>query len=86
MEVKVETKENEIMAAPKLLHYLDVRGKIVIGDTTHTQRSLSIEVVTAGGEYVRITWSGPIWNRPSNWNGASRTPRPESSRPKLITV
>lgn len=54
MEVEVETKHNEIVAAPKLLHYLDVRGKGVIGDAMHTQRKLSIEVVTGGGDYVWI--------------------------------
>lgn len=52
MQVAVETKENEIVAAPKLLHQLDVRGKVMIGDAMHTQRKLSIEVVTAGGDYV----------------------------------
>lgn len=52
MQVAVETKENEIVAASKLLHHLDVRGKVMIGDAMHTQRKLSIEVVTAGGDYV----------------------------------
>lgn len=54
MEVEVDTKANEIVAAPKLLHHLDVRGKVVVGDAMHTQRQLSIEIVTAGGDYLWI--------------------------------
>jgi predicted transposase YbfD/YdcC len=54
MEVEVETKQNEIVVAPKLLHYLDVRDKVVIADAMHTQRKLSIEVVTAGDDFVWI--------------------------------
>ncbi len=52
MQVEVDSKENEIVAAPKLLEVLDLRGKVVIGDAMHTQRQLSIEIVTAGGDYV----------------------------------
>jgi predicted transposase YbfD/YdcC len=54
MQIEVETKANEIVAAPKLLHYLDIRGKVVIGDALHTQRNLSIEVVTAQADYLWI--------------------------------
>jgi hypothetical protein len=54
MQVEVDRKENEIVAAPKLLEVLDLRGKVVIGDAMHTQRQLSIEIVTAGGDYVWI--------------------------------
>jgi predicted transposase YbfD/YdcC len=52
MQVEVECKENEIVAAPKLLEVLDLRGKVVVGDALHTQRQLSIEIVTAGGDYL----------------------------------
>jgi predicted transposase YbfD/YdcC len=51
-QVEVERKENEIVAAPKLLHVLDLRGKVVIGDALHTQRQLSLEIVQAGGDYL----------------------------------
>ena len=54
MQVEVERKENEIVAAPKLLETIDLRGKVVIGDAMHTQRQLSIEIVTAGGDYLWI--------------------------------
>jgi len=52
MQVEVDSKENEIVAAPKLLETLDLRGKVVIGDAMHTQRQLSVDIVTAGGDYV----------------------------------
>jgi predicted transposase YbfD/YdcC len=52
MQVEVGQQENEIVAAPRLLRVLDVRGKVVIGDAIHTQRSLSIDIVRAGGAYV----------------------------------
>jgi len=54
MQIAVESKENEIVAAPKLLKVLDLRGKVVIGDAMHTQRQLSIEILTAGGDYLWI--------------------------------
>jgi predicted transposase YbfD/YdcC len=52
MQVEVESQENEIVAAPKLVEVLDLRGKVVIGDAMHTQRDLSIEIVTQGGDYM----------------------------------
>lgn len=52
MQVEVESQENEIVAAPKLVHALDLRGKVVVGDAMHTQRGLSIEIVTQGGDYL----------------------------------
>jgi predicted transposase YbfD/YdcC len=52
MLVEVESKENEIVAAPRLLKSIDLRGKIVTGDAMFAQRELSEMVVKAGGEYV----------------------------------
>jgi predicted transposase YbfD/YdcC len=55
MQMVVEKeKENEIVVAPKLLKCLDLRNKVVIGDAMHTQRQLSIQIVTAGGNFVWI--------------------------------
>ena len=54
MQVEVDSQENEIVAAPRLLEVLDLRGKVVIGDAMHTQRQLSIDIVTAGGDYLWI--------------------------------
>lgn len=52
MEVAVDSKENEIVAAPKVLKSLDLNGVIVIGDALHTQRKISAQVVEAGGDYL----------------------------------
>jgi predicted transposase YbfD/YdcC len=52
MQVAVESKENEISAAPRVLKSIDLRGKIVSGDALLTQRDLSTRIVEAGGEYV----------------------------------
>ncbi len=52
MQLEVGKKENEIVAAPKLLKCLDLRGKIVTGDAMFAQRALSIQIVGAGGYYI----------------------------------
>ncbi len=52
MQVEVGCKENEIVAAPRVLKSIDLKGKVVTGDAMFTQRELSRLVVEAGGEYV----------------------------------
>jgi len=54
-QVEVDSKENEISAAPRLLQTLELRGKIVIGDAMHTQRAISVDIVRAGGDYIWTT-------------------------------
>jgi predicted transposase YbfD/YdcC len=51
-QVEVGQKENEIPAAPRVLGMLDLRGKIVTSDALLTQRTISIQIVEGGGEYV----------------------------------
>ncbi len=51
-QVEIENKANEIVAAPRLLKGLDLRGKIVTADAMLAQRELSIQVIEAGGDYV----------------------------------
>lgn len=51
-QVEVGQKENEIPAAPRVLGMLDLRGKIVTADALLTQRTISIQIVESGGEYV----------------------------------
>ena len=51
-QVAVDTKTNEIGAAPQVLKMLDLRGKIVTGDAMFAQRALSGLIVEAGGDYV----------------------------------
>lgn len=52
MQVEVEGKENEIVAAPRLLKSVDLKGKIVTGDAMFAQRELSELIVERGGEYL----------------------------------
>lgn len=55
MQLVVEKdKENEIVVAPHLLAWLDLRGKVVVADALHTQRALSVQVVAAGGDFVWV--------------------------------
>jgi predicted transposase YbfD/YdcC len=52
MEVAIEGKGSEILAAPKVLKQIDLREKVVMGDALHTQRQVSIQIVESGGEYI----------------------------------
>ena len=53
-QVAIESKQNEITAAPTLLGYVDLRNKVVVGDAMHTQRQISIQIGKAGGNYIWI--------------------------------
>ena len=52
MQIEVDCKANEIVAAPQLLSYLDLTGCVVTGDAMFTQRELCIEIIEAGGHFV----------------------------------
>lgn len=52
MQIAVENKEGELPAAPRLLEALDLRHKVVRGDALFTQRTLSAQIVAAGGDYL----------------------------------
>lgn len=54
MQMEVGSKENEIVAAPRMLKSVDLQGKIITGDAMFAQRELSRQVNEAGGDYV---WS-----------------------------
>jgi predicted transposase YbfD/YdcC len=51
-QVAVESKENELVAAPKVLASLDLRGRVVCGDALFTQRNLSVQILAGGGHYL----------------------------------
>ncbi len=51
-QLAIEHGQNEISTAPKLLGYVDLRNKVVIGDALHTQRQVSIQIGKAGGNYL----------------------------------
>jgi predicted transposase YbfD/YdcC len=51
-QIEVGSKENEIVAAPRLLKSIDLKGKVVTGDAMFAQRELSRQVVESGGDYL----------------------------------
>jgi hypothetical protein len=51
-QLAVANKENEISAAPRLLEQVELRGKTVTGDAMLAQKTLSRQVVEAGGDYL----------------------------------
>ncbi len=51
-QIEVGSKENEIVAAPRLLKSIDLKGKVLTGDAMFAQRELSRQVLEAGGDYV----------------------------------
>jgi predicted transposase YbfD/YdcC len=53
-QIAVESKENEIVAAPKVLAELDLRGMVVVGDAMFCQRKLSAQIVQGGGDYLWV--------------------------------
>ena len=48
----VETKENEIVAAPRILAQVAIKDKVITGDALHTQRAISATIVERGGAYL----------------------------------
>lgn len=52
MQVAVESKENELVAVPKLLATLDLKGRVVCGDAMFTQRTISVQILAQGGDYI----------------------------------
>lgn len=53
-QVAIESKQNEISAAPNLLGYIDLRNKVVIGDALHTQRQISLQIGAVNGNYLWV--------------------------------
>ncbi len=51
-QVTVGSKENEIVAAPTVLEAIDLRGRVVCGDAMFTQRSISVAILSGGGDYI----------------------------------
>jgi predicted transposase YbfD/YdcC len=51
-QVAVDSKENEIVAAPRLLQYRDLTGIVITADAMQTQRALSSQIVAQGGDYL----------------------------------
>lgn len=52
LQAPVAAKENEVVAAPRLLGALDLKGRVVCGDAMFTQRDISVQVLGQGGDYI----------------------------------
>jgi predicted transposase YbfD/YdcC len=51
-QVEVGGKENEITAAKGLLAQIPLKNRVVCADAMQTQRKLSVEIVSRGGDYI----------------------------------
>ncbi len=51
-QVAVGRKENEITKAPEALKMVEISQKVVTGDAMHTQKALSAQIISQGGDYV----------------------------------
>jgi predicted transposase YbfD/YdcC len=84
----VANHENELVAAPKLLARLDLRGRVVSGDALFTQRNLSVQVTAQGGDYLWFVKENQstlladiqrFFEVPETRPGWSRPPVPQST-------
>jgi predicted transposase YbfD/YdcC len=73
----IETKENEIVAAPKALERVNLAGKIVTGDAMHTQRAISAQILKRQGDFL---W--PVKeNQPQTYQAIQRLFAPDTPKP-----
>ena len=73
----VETKENEIVAAPKALERVNLAGKIITGDAMHTQRAISEQILKGQGNYL---W--PVKeNQPQTYQAIQHLFAPDQPKP-----
>ena len=76
-QAAVDSKENEIVAAPKALEEVPLQGKVVTGDALHTQRAISEQIVERGGHYL---W--PVKeNQPRLYEDIQRLFAPDKPKP-----
>jgi predicted transposase YbfD/YdcC len=76
-QAAVDTKENEIVAAPQVLEQASVAGKLITGDALHTQRAISAVMVERGGNYI---W--PVkTNQPRLYADIERLFAPDNPKP-----
>lgn len=81
-QVAVDSKTNEITAAPELLKALNLQGKIVTGDALHTQRNTSQLIGEAGGDYLWIAKE----NQPNLHGDIAQLFQPEKCLPATSPV
>jgi predicted transposase YbfD/YdcC len=51
-QIAVEDKSNEIVAIPRLLDLLDLKGAVVTIDAIGCQREIATKIVSGGGDYI----------------------------------
>jgi predicted transposase YbfD/YdcC len=51
-QMEIDSKANEISAAPGLIQQVELQGMVITGDAMFTQRTLSLQIVGAGGDYL----------------------------------
>ena len=51
-QVAVGRKENEITKAPETLKKAEISRKIITADALHTQKAISAQIISQGGDYV----------------------------------
>ena len=51
-QVAVGRKENEITQAPNALKRVEISQKIITADALHTQKAISAQIISQGGDYV----------------------------------
>lgn len=76
-QAAVDTKENEIVAAPRVLAQVSIAGKVITGDALHTQRAISGMIVERGGHYV---WPVKA-NQPRLYEDIERLFAPDNPKP-----
>ena len=76
-QAAVDTKENEIVAALRILEQVEIAGKVITGDAIHTQRAISAMIVARGGHYI---W--PVkTNQPRLYEDIERLFAPDHPKP-----
>jgi len=76
-QAAVERKENEIVAAPRVLEGVSLVGKVVTGDALHAQRAISEQIIARGGHYL---W--PVKeNQPRLYQDIQRLFAPDQPKP-----
>lgn len=76
-QAAIESKENEIVAAPLLTKQVSVAGKVVTADALHTQRGWCQQIVEAQGAYVLPVKE----NQPHLYQAIERLFAPEQPKP-----
>lgn len=51
-QVDVDSKENEIVALPRLLDLLELEGTICSGDAIYTQKAITKQIIKKKGDYL----------------------------------